>query len=42
MLLFTLACVASVRRMLADNFIETANPPASSNDELIRDPLESR
>jgi hypothetical protein len=36
-----LAWVASVRRIEADNFIDTASPPASSNDELIRDPLES-
>ena len=37
-----LLCVASVRRIAADNFIDTARPPASSKDELIRDPLESR
>ena len=41
MALFTLACVASVRRMDADNFIDTARPPASSIEELMRDPLES-
>jgi hypothetical protein len=40
--LLTLAWVASVRRIAADNLIDTANPPASSTDELIRDPLESR
>jgi len=33
--------VASVRRIEAESFIETASPPASSKDELIRDPLES-
>jgi hypothetical protein len=27
--------------MDADNFIDTANPPASSSEELIREPLES-
>jgi hypothetical protein len=27
--------------MDADNFIETAKPPASSSEELIREPLES-
>jgi hypothetical protein len=27
--------------MDADNFIETANPPASSIEELMREPLES-
>jgi hypothetical protein len=30
-----------VRRMEADSFIDTANPPASSKEELIREPLES-
>jgi hypothetical protein len=33
--------VASVRRIEADNFIDTANPPASSKDELIREPLDN-
>jgi hypothetical protein len=28
--------------MDAESFIETARPPASSADELMRDPLESR
>jgi len=41
MALFTFAWVASVRRMDADNFIDTANPPASSTEELIREPLDS-
>jgi hypothetical protein len=33
--------VASVRRIDADNFIDTAKPPASSDEELIREPLDS-
>jgi hypothetical protein len=33
--------VASVRRIDADNFIDTAKPPASSDEELILEPLES-
>jgi hypothetical protein len=34
--------VASVLRIEALIFIDTARPPASSNEELIREPLESR
>ena len=37
----TLANVASVRRIDALIFIDTARPPASSADELMREPLES-
>jgi len=40
--LFTFACVASVRRIAAVSFIDTANPPESSDDELILDPLDNR
>ena len=39
---WTLAEVASVRRIDALIFIDTASPPASSKEELMREPLESR
>ena len=42
MALDTPVAVASVRRIDALNFIETASPPASSKEELIRNPLDSR
>ena len=42
MALLTFADVASVRRIEALIFIDTASPPASSKEELIREPLERR
>jgi hypothetical protein len=40
--LATLVAVAAERLAAADNFIETARPPASSDGFTIFDPLESR
>jgi hypothetical protein len=37
----TFLSVASVLRIAADSLIETASPPGSSEEELIRNPLES-